>query len=104
MRLLGQFQASLFFFFLQKDFEQTKSTKTQTSDLFPLDVFHAHKIAAFLVFVRFFAICAFCAFMLLCFYDLVLFVRSKSFRKKTMKKFQIALIASFTLLLKSSYH
>ena len=68
MRLLGQFQASLFF--LQKDFEQTKSTKTQTSDLFPLDVFYAHKIAAFLVFVRLFAICAFrvfCAFMLLCF-------------------------------------
>ena len=47
MRLSRQFQT---IFFLQKDFERTKSIKAQNTQFSPLRSFHALKIVAFVVF------------------------------------------------------
>ena len=54
-------------FFILDDFMPTKSTKStrrQTSGFFLLDVFYAHKNAAFFIFIRLCAFCAFCACMI----------------------------------------
>ena len=70
----------------QKSTKSIKITKTQISKqatFLPLDVFYGHKNAAFFVFV-----CALCFFLCV-----------KFCRKKEAKKFKIALIASFTILL-----
>ena len=75
---------SNFFNFLQKDFERKKKAqKVQKRK-------QANKNKKKHLRGRKSLVCVF-----------VLFVRSKSFRKK-IKKFEIALIASFTLLLKSA--
>ena len=75
MRLSRQFQGSLFF--LQKDFEPKKSTKTQNKR-FP--TLWAQKAIVFVVFCPLiFAVVGW--FWLIC-----VFVRSESFRKKKEKK------------------
>ena len=81
MRILGQFQTSLIFYKKisseKRKHKKYKNAKKQTKTKKHL---RGRKSL----------VCVF-----------VLFVRSKSFRKK-IKKFEIALIASFTLLLKSA--
>ena len=81
MRLLGQFQVCSFFFvvfflFLQKDFEHTKSIK----DFRPLKNFYAPKKTVPIV--------VFCLiiFFVGWFWLICVFVCSKSFSKKTQKK------------------
>ena len=71
-----------------KSIKSTKSTKRQTSDFLPLRCFYAHKNAVFFVFVRLYAFCAFCA--------------CEIFLQKKIKRFKIALIPSFTVLLMST--
>ena len=94
IRAILNFFVFLFLLFLReqksiKSIKSTKSikiTKTQISKqatFLPLDVFYGHKNAAFFVFV-----CALCFFLCV-----------KFCRKKETKKFKIALIASFTILL-----
>ena len=58
MRLLGQFQTSLFFY--EKISSKQKAQKCKQAIFFPLNVFYAHKNAAFFVFVHLFAFYAFC--------------------------------------------
>ena len=53
MRLLGQFQTSLFFY--EKISSKQKAQKCKQAIFFPLNVFYAHKNAAFFVFVHLFA-------------------------------------------------
>ena len=100
MRSSRQFQISLFFWvFLRENFTHTKSTKSikrtkkqtsQQATFLPLDVFYVHKNAVSL--------------FLFAFIHFVLFVRSKSFCKKIILYYypNITLIASFTLLMKST--
>ena len=81
-----------FLFHTQKSTKSTKSikiTKTQISEqatFLTLDVFYAHKNAVFFVFVRLHAFCAFCVCKIFLY-------------KKKLKRFKIALIPSFTILL-----
>ena len=110
MRLLGQFQTCLFFFtrtfFTHKKCKNTKntksikSTKTQTSEqvtFLPLDVFYVHKNDDFFVFVCWFAFFSLVCFLLACLLFVHLFAQNLFAEK--IKKFEIALMASFTLLL-----
>ena len=87
MRLLGHFQTFFFFFFLKR-FRANRKHKKQTSEQKQKrQHFYAHKKH---LRGRKLLVCIF-----------VLFVCFKSFHKK-IKKLEIALIASFTLLLKST--
>ena len=74
MRLLGQFQASLFF--LRKYFERKKESKPKTNGFYPLICFCVRKnLLLFFFFVRFFCFFVtwfgfalrFCAFSKFCF-------------------------------------
>ena len=79
MKLSGQFQVCLFFFylfiFLRKDFERTKSTKRKTNDFTLLEVFMCSKNCCLYCFL--FAYFLFCWLMFACECSC-----TKSFRKK----------------------
>ena len=95
MRLLGQYQT--FLFFLQKDFTRTKSTKTDISEQkqkrqrfkCAYKTSKGRKVACSLICVFMLFMCFLC---FLCVWNL--------FVKKKKKRFEIALMTSFTLLLK----
>ena len=80
--------SNLFIFFYEKDLHTQKAQKAQKEKIAPkrlsspLDVFYAHKNAAFFYFL----------------FACMRFVLAKSFRKKIMR-FEIVLMTSFTLLL-----
>ena len=94
LRLLGQFQACLFF--LRKGFERKKAPKPKANDFHSLRSFCAsRKIVASVVFclLNFILLVGFCLWRV--------FVRAKCFRKKKQKKsrLEIVLITSNTILL-----
>ena len=98
MRLSGQFQICLFFFFYEKIFSVKKAPKRKQTIFTLLEIFACPKncclyclVFACFCFVRWFSLCC-------------VFVRSKFFRKKKVNRLEIVLIISYTILLWAAFH